>query len=149
MDFGELINLLPLWAVFLLTLAICLGAVEAGFALATYVLGQKKLSEKAPEAPLGSVVSAMLGLLAFILAFTFGMASTRFDARKQLVLEESNSIGTTYLRLRCCRQRKVWKFGDCCANIPISACMSPLKAFPKCKENRMRSTASCGGKRNR
>jgi hypothetical protein len=44
------------------------------------------------------MVGAMLGLLAFMLAFTFGMAASRFDTRKQLVLEEANAIGTTYLR---------------------------------------------------
>ena len=43
-------------------------------------------------------MGAVLGLLAFILAFTFGMTASRFDARRQLVLEESNAIGTTYLR---------------------------------------------------
>lgn len=96
MDVGELINLLPLWAVFLFTLTVCLIAVEAGSSLAGYALRRKK--ECATEAPLGSVVGAMLGLLAFILAFTFGMTANRFDTRKQLVLEEANAIGTTYLR---------------------------------------------------
>ena len=40
------------------------------------------------------MVGATLGLL----AFTFGMAASRFDTRKQLVLDEANAIGTTYLR---------------------------------------------------
>jgi hypothetical protein len=44
------------------------------------------------------MVGATLGLLAFMLAFTFGMAASRFDTRKQLVLDEANAIGTTYLR---------------------------------------------------
>jgi len=96
MDFGEWINKLPLWAVFVLTLAICIAAVEAGAALARITLRQKK--EKEPEAPLGSLVGAVLGLLAFILAFTFGMTASRFDARRQLVLQEANALGTTYLR---------------------------------------------------
>jgi hypothetical protein len=96
MAFGEWINKLPLWGVFVLTLVICIGAVEAGAALARAALRQKK--EKEPEGPLGSLVGAVLGLLAFILAFTFGMTASRFDARRQLVLEESNAIGTTYLR---------------------------------------------------
>jgi hypothetical protein len=96
MDFGEWISKLPLWSVFVLTLAICIGAVEAGAALARITLRQKK--KKEPEAPLGSLVGAVLGLLAFILAFTFGITASRFDARKQLVLEEANAIGTTYLR---------------------------------------------------
>jgi len=96
MDFGEWISKLPLWSVFVLTLAICIGAVEAGAALARITLRQKKETE--PEAPLGSLVGAVLGLLAFILAFTFGITASRFDARKQLVLEEANAIGTTYRR---------------------------------------------------
>ena len=36
--------------------------------------------------------------MAFLLAITMGMASDRFDARRGLVLEETNAIGTTYLR---------------------------------------------------
>jgi hypothetical protein len=44
------------------------------------------------------MVGATLGLLAFILAFTFGMAAARFDARRQVLLDEANAIGTTYLR---------------------------------------------------
>jgi hypothetical protein len=89
-------NLFPLWAVFVLTLALSIGAAEAGAVLAGLAIRKKNVQE--PEAPLGALVGAMLGLLAFILAFTFGMTGARFDARKQLVLEESNAIGTTYLR---------------------------------------------------
>jgi hypothetical protein len=96
MHLGEWIGELPLWAVFVLTMAVCMGGLEAGGALAGIALRRRK--EKEPDAPLGSLVAAMLGLLAFILAFTFGMAASRFDARKQLVLEESNAIGATYLR---------------------------------------------------
>jgi hypothetical protein len=44
------------------------------------------------------MVGAALGLLAFILAFTFGLAAARFDNRRQVLLDEANAIGTTYLR---------------------------------------------------
>jgi len=44
--------------------------------------------------------------LAFMLAFTFGMASTRFDTRKSLVLDEANAIGTTYLRAAMLPERR-------------------------------------------
>jgi hypothetical protein len=44
------------------------------------------------------MVGATLGLLAFILAFTFGLAAARFDTRRQALLDEANAIGTTYLR---------------------------------------------------
>jgi hypothetical protein len=40
------------------------------------------------------MVAATLALL----AFTFGMAASRFDVRRGLVIDEANAIGTTYLR---------------------------------------------------
>ena len=45
-------------------------------------------------------MGSILGLLAFFLAFTFGMAGSRFESRRQAVLDEANAIGTTYLRAR-------------------------------------------------
>ncbi len=96
MDLSNWIGNLPLWAIFALNFAICIGAIEVGGALARLSLRRRKKTE--PEAPLGTVVGAMLALLAFILAFVFGMTTSRFDARKQLVLQEANAIGTTYLR---------------------------------------------------
>jgi len=86
----------PLWFVFVLTLAVCIGSAEAGAVLAGIAIRKRNVQEL--ETPLGALVGAMLGLLAFILAFTFGMTGSRFDDRKQLVLDEANAIGTTYLR---------------------------------------------------
>jgi hypothetical protein len=43
-------------------------------------------------------ISAVLGLLALLLSFTFGLAVDRFETRRALVLEEANAIGTSYLR---------------------------------------------------
>jgi len=42
----------------------------------------------------------MLGLLALIIGFTFAMALSRFEARREAVLNEANAIGTTALRAR-------------------------------------------------
>ncbi len=38
-------------------------------------------------------------LVALLLAFTVASAAQRFDARRRLIVEESNTIGTAYLRL--------------------------------------------------
>jgi len=46
----------------------------------------------------GGITGAVAGLLAFMLAFTFGNAASRFQDRKQLVVAEANAIGTAYLR---------------------------------------------------
>ena len=47
---------------------------------------------------LGAINGTLLGLLGLLLAFTFGMASSRYDTRRQLVIEEANDIGTVILR---------------------------------------------------
>ena len=44
------------------------------------------------------LTSSVLGLLALMLSFTFALAADRFDARRLLVLDEANAIGTMYLR---------------------------------------------------
>lgn len=44
------------------------------------------------------ILSAVLGLLALLLGFTFSLAVDRFEIRRQLVLQEANAIGTAYLR---------------------------------------------------
>jgi hypothetical protein len=48
--------------------------------------------------PTGMIVGSILALVAFLLAVAMGMAADRFDARRSLVLQEANSIGTTLLR---------------------------------------------------
>ena len=44
------------------------------------------------------VPSAILGLLGLLLGFTFSMAVSRFEMRRDLIVQEVNAIGTTYLR---------------------------------------------------
>jgi len=89
------IDALPLWALFIFILLVVLLSVEFGYRLGKY---RRNRREEEKEAPLGTMVGAELGLLAFILAFTFGLAAARFDTRRQVLLDEANAIGTTYLR---------------------------------------------------
>jgi hypothetical protein len=49
---------------------------------------------------IATLEASMLGLLALMISFTFAMALTRFDARREALLNEANSIGTTALRAR-------------------------------------------------
>lgn len=50
------------------------------------------------EDDIGTINGTLLGLLALMLAFSFGMANSRYDTRRQLVIEEANVIGTVILR---------------------------------------------------
>jgi hypothetical protein len=59
---------------------------------------KKKAKEMEPHAPVGSLVGAALGLLAFMLALTFQITASRFDTRKQLLLDEVTTMRTAYLR---------------------------------------------------
>lgn len=45
-----------------------------------------------------SIQAATLGLLSLVVGFTFSMALSRFEYRKQMVVQESNAIGTAVLR---------------------------------------------------
>jgi len=47
-----------------------------------------------------SITAAILALLSLLLGFTFSMALSRFEYRKQMVVQESNAIGTAALRSR-------------------------------------------------
>lgn len=89
------LDFIPLWLFPLLTLALLVLAVECG-----QRLGQRrrKVAEHETDGPVGVIVGAMLGLLALIIAFTFGFVASRFDDRRTAVLDEANAIGTTYLR---------------------------------------------------
>ena len=86
---------LPLWLFYVMTVFIVFFSIIVGFRIGSNF---RKRKTGASEAPVGTIVGAMLGLLAFILAFTFGMAASRFDARKHLLLDEVNAIGTAFLR---------------------------------------------------
>jgi len=89
------IDAVPLWAVFPIVLLVGALSMESGFRLARWRLARKKHET---EGPTGVMVGSMLGLLGFILAFTFGLAATQFDARRQAVLHDANAVGTAYLR---------------------------------------------------
>ena len=60
-------------------------------------LASKANDGKEPAA--GAVDAAVYGLLGLLIAFTFSGAASRFEARRHLIVEEANAIGTAYLRL--------------------------------------------------
>jgi len=84
-----------LWLFFFGTVALVLLSVETG-----YRLGQAahRRSEEEKESPVAAMAGTILGLVAFLLAFTFGIASSRLDLRKELIRSEANAIETTFLR---------------------------------------------------
>ena len=75
---------------FVLATSIC---YEVGFRAGRW--WQKRMPGE-QEGPSSALVGALLGLMAFLLAITMGMAADRFDARRALVLDDANSIAKAY-----------------------------------------------------
>ena len=59
---------------------------------------QRRRKEHLQDTAIESVVATANALLAFMLAFTFQISANRYDARKELLMEEVKSIRTVYLR---------------------------------------------------
>jgi ABC-type nitrate/sulfonate/bicarbonate transport system substrate-binding protein len=85
----------PLWVVFSAMVAMAVLAIELGFLLGRTNRGKIR-DEQAT--PIATVVGAVLAMMAFVIAFTFGSANTRFDARKAALLDDVTAIQTAYLR---------------------------------------------------
>ncbi|MGH8173666.1 MAG: hypothetical protein ACREPX_10995 [Rhodanobacteraceae bacterium] len=91
----SLIDTIPMPLLALGTLALVLIALEIGFRIGRW---RRTHSGAEHDTTLGGVVGATLGLVAFLLAFTFGMAAERFEDRRQVLLEEVNALDAAYLR---------------------------------------------------
>jgi hypothetical protein len=59
---------------------------------------RRRRTEEAEHEDLGVVLAATLTLLGLIIGFSFSMAVTRYDQRKNYEAEEANAIGTEYVR---------------------------------------------------
>src|SRR5262245_25566092 len=47
----------------------------------------------------GAVDGALFGLLGLLIAFTFSGAASRLDSRRNLIVDETNAIGTAFRRI--------------------------------------------------
>jgi hypothetical protein len=74
------------------SLVVMLAASEIGRALGLVARGAQDNN--------ATLEAAILGLLALMISFTFAMALSLFEARRDAILSEANAIGTTALRAR-------------------------------------------------
>jgi predicted membrane protein len=93
-DFFYRQNEFVVGAVFLVTL---LAAGELA-----HQLGRRRRRNQAPAPAihLTEIQTAVFAVLGLLLAFSLAIALSRFDSRKQALVEETNAIGTAYLRTR-------------------------------------------------
>jgi hypothetical protein len=88
------------WQLVFLLAGILFGATILGL-----VVGRAlRHHSEALREPFGVVQGALLTLVGLILAFGLAMAVSRYEARRAAVVDDSNAIGTAYLRAQTLRE---------------------------------------------
>jgi len=93
MEFQSWLDNLPLGVILLICFGMMIGALELGYKLGSGILGAGK---KAQLAQVRAIMGASLGLLAFMLAFSFSIAQSHFELRTQAYMQEVSAIRSTY-----------------------------------------------------
>lgn len=92
----EFVSAVPVWVLALALLLALMAAWEVGGWLRRRAIR----SGDGEAAEHDYILNGVLGLLALLVAFTFGLALDRYDARRELVTEEANAISTAEMRVR-------------------------------------------------
>ena len=71
-----------------------IGCLEVG-----YRWGQRRARKADPQEGVAAIDAAVFALLGLLLGFSFAAAASRLEARRELIVQEANAIGTAYLRL--------------------------------------------------
>ena len=86
-------DLIPLWLILLGSATSMVVFIEVGFKLGSNIKGKPV---KAQAAQVRAIMGASLGLLAFMLAFSFSIAQRHFEARTLSFMLEVNAISSAY-----------------------------------------------------
>lgn len=92
----EYLDKLPIWAFFVGMVIVVIAASEIGFQVGIRL--QERGSYPGESRMTNSVVGGMLGLVAFLMAFSIGITIGHHSERKNMVITEANAIGVAWLR---------------------------------------------------
>lgn len=92
---AHFLDLVPIGLLFIGTLLLMVVFIEVGFRLGQRALRQAK---KAQTSQVRAIMGAGLGLLAFMLAFTFSTAQSHFEVRVQSVAEEARIARNAFMQ---------------------------------------------------
>ncbi len=97
---------MPEFTILQVTPSVVVASILFVLLLLCYLLGHRVFLHQVKKNPelektnLSTINGMLLGLLGLLLAFSFSMSNSRFDTRRELVVEEANAIGTAVLRTR-------------------------------------------------
>jgi len=86
---------IPIWVLLAGTIVAMILFIEVGFRLGRWARSDVK---KAQTSQVRAIMGAVLGLLAFMLAFTFSTAQSHFEARVQNLAEEARIARNAFLQ---------------------------------------------------
>lgn len=92
---GNIIHEVPLVIVYGGTLLLTIGSIRIGFWLGST---KKSILASSHSTTVDSVTKALMGLLAFLLAFTFDQSMDRFAERRELYIEKVNALEIAHRR---------------------------------------------------
>ena len=94
-DIGRIFSTLRPWVLFVIIVVVYMLVISLGA-----FFGRQKLLNgiQEPETAIEATVGSVLGLLAFILGFTFSLTWTRFANRNRMVIAHAKAIVVCYLR---------------------------------------------------
>jgi len=92
---AHFLDLVPIWLLFICTIGLMVVFIEVGFRLGKRAVHQAK---KAQTSQVRAIMGAGLGLLAFMLAFTFSTAQSHFEVRVQSVAEEARIARNAFMQ---------------------------------------------------
>lgn len=92
---SHFLDVIPIWALLTGTILLLIAFIEYGF-----WLGKKAQinAKKAQTSQVRAIMGAGLGLLAFMLAFTFSTAQSHFEARVQSLAEEARIARNAFMQ---------------------------------------------------
>lgn len=94
----QFLDSFPEWLLYPLLLFLFWVTLELGYKLGNQRQQATEYVDEGRSTQAGIVLGALLTVASLMLAFTFSMAGNQFNARRELVIEEINAIGTAFLR---------------------------------------------------
>ena len=134
----------PLGLLFVALCAASWVALEGGSRLGKW---RHARTAEEKEAPVGAMLGTILGLRAFLLSFTFGLAANRFDARRQPVLEEATPSGRRTRGPNSSPSRGGPGVPGCCGSTSPSAGAASRKGTWRRPSRGRGSRTGCSGRR--
>jgi hypothetical protein len=98
MPYEQMLDNFPVWLIYLGTICIFSASFQTGYWGGQWSLNKERETTENRKSHANVALGAMFGLLGLLIAFTFSIAGGQYDARRTLVIDDANAIGTAYLR---------------------------------------------------